>query len=283
MNTDRLAEVTAMLVERDQEFRPFEVLKRPGTGEEEHVWAASDLADFLGYDNKAQFQKVINLAKIAAGKAEWPIKDHFIDGEIFDAPGELFITKIAATLIVFNADPNKDRVGLAQAYFALQCDKQQAENEKRVRTRFEVATENRKLSGAAKKSGVEDFQKFNGMGVSALYGGLTVRQIAVRKGLKPTDPHLDFAGSEELAANLFRITQTAASLRREGWIGEEAACETHAAIGLSVRETILRAGNQPPEDLPAAEQSIDKTATAVKRKLSEKPRAKGRSRSLPQD
>lgn len=271
-NSDRLAQVTAMLVERDDDFRPLDSLKIPHR-DDEHVWRVLDLQIFLGYDNFRQFENVINRAKIAAGKAEWVIRDHFIDGDLFHYPGEVLVTKYAAMLIIFNADPSKGRVGIAQAYFALQCDRQQFEDEKRVRTRFEVTQENRKLSGVAQDAGVEDFKKFNGMGIAGLYGGLTARQIAVRKGLRPDDAHLDFAGSEELAANLFRITQTAAALRRQivaGPVGETAACDTHARVGRHVRHAILQAGNLPPEELPAAEMSIDRTATAVKKVLTAK-------------
>lgn len=267
-NTDKLAEVTAMLAERDDDFRTLEQLKYSGGSGEENVWRVSDLQVVLGYaDHERQFTKVINLAKTAAGKADMPVRDHFIEGDLFNAPGELFVTKYAAMLIVFNADPNKEPVAVAQSYFALQCDRQCLEDEKRIRSRLDVAHENQKLQGVAKGAGVEDFQKFNGMGVSALYGGLAVRQILVKKGLKPTDTYLDFAGSEELAANLFRITQTAAALRRGGHVGETTACRTHQLIGEGVRKAILAAGNLPPEALAPARLSIDRTATKVKKSL----------------
>ncbi len=267
-NTDKLAEVTAMLAERDDDFRDLERLKVSGEAGEENAWRLRDLQGVLGYaDQERQFSKVVNLAKTAAGKSEMPVREHFIDGDLFSQPGEMYVTKYAAMLIVFNADPNKRPVAIAQTYFALQCDRQCLEDEKRIKSRLDVATENQKLQGVAKGAGVEDFQKFNGMGVSALYGGLAVRQILVRKGLKRTDSYLDFAGSEELAANLFRITQTAAALRRQGRVGETTACQTHQTIGEGVRRAILAAGNLPPEALPPARLSIDRTATKVKKSL----------------
>jgi len=267
-NTDKLAEVTAMLAERDDDFRDLERLKFSGGSGEENVWRVHDLQVVLGYaEQERQFIKVVNLAKTAASKAEMPVREHFIEGDLFDAPGQLFVTKYAAMLIVFNADPNKEPVAVAQTYFALQCDRQGLEDEKRIKSRLDVASENHKLQGVAKGAGVEDFQKFNGMGVSALYGGLAVRQILVRKGLKPKDNYLDFACSEELAANLFRITQAAAALRRGGHVGEANACRTHQLIGEGVRKAILAAGNLPPEALPPARLSIDRTATKVKTKV----------------
>lgn len=105
------------------------------------------------------------------------------------------------------------------------------------------------------------------MGVAALYGGLSVRQILTKKGLKTNAQYLDHAGSEELAANLFRITQTAAALRRAGPVGEAAACRTHQRIGEGIRQAILQAGNLPPEQLPPARLAIDRTATDVKKKV----------------
>ena len=265
---DKLLAVTAMLAERDDDFLPLEHAKSSGTSTDEPLWSATALQVALGYDNEKHFLKVINLAKTVAGKAGISIRDHFIEGDLL-TPGQSF-TKVAAMLIVFNADGNKRPVAIAQSYFALQCDRQMLEDEKRVRSRADVALEGSKLNGIAKQSGVGDFKKFNGMGVAALYGGLNVRQILAKKGLQPNASHLDFAGSEELAANLFRITQTAAALKREGAIGEHRACVTHERIGNGVRQAILAAGNLPPEQLPAATSSIDRTATQVKRALTAK-------------
>ena len=48
-----------------------------------------------------------------------------------------------------------------------------------------------------------------------LYGGLGMRDLHQRKRLKPKQHVLDHMGSTELAANLFRATQTEEKLRRE--------------------------------------------------------------------
>lgn len=254
-----------MLARRDEEFRPLHSSRiREG---DEPLWSVNELREYLGYESETKFRKVVNLAITAASNHELPVSHHFVEGDLFDHAGDTLVTKYAAILILFNADPKYPKVGVAQSYFALQVDKQALEDEKRVRGRLEVTQETRRLGGAAKDAGVGDFQKFHGMGISALYGGLSVREICARKGLKVRSGHLDFAGSEELAANLFRITQTAASLRRQGAIGESAACQTHQRIGKAVRATIEDAGNTPPEDLAPAELSIDRTATQVKRRV----------------
>jgi DNA-damage-inducible protein D len=264
-NSDKLAEVVAIIHERDQEFAVFEQAK--ATGDEEPLWALSTLKQLLEYGESETLEKAVNRAKIAAGNSGMSIKDNFMDGTLFDLPGETLLTKYGALLVIMNADVNKRPVAIAQSYFALQVDRQRLEDEKRLKTRLEVATENHKLAGVAKEVGVENFPKFNGVGVAALYGGLTVAQIQRQKGLTLTQPHLDYAGSEELAANLFRITQTAAALRRQEKKSEQQACDTHRKVGEQVRRVIIQAGNQPPEKLPACTKKIDKLATEVKKSL----------------
>jgi DNA-damage-inducible protein D len=204
-NSIKLAEVVAMLHERDEDFNPFEEAK--ATGDVEPLWCLSELKRLLEYDESESLEKAVNRAKIAAGNSGMSIKENFKDGSLFDFPGEILLTKYAALLVIINADVNKPRVAVAQTYFALQVDRQRLEDEKRLKSRFDVATENYKLTGVAKEVGVQDFRKFNGVGVAALYGGLNVAEIRQRKGLTASQPHLDYAGSEELAANLFRITR----------------------------------------------------------------------------
>lgn len=265
-NTDKLTAVVAMLAERDEEFRPLELAKLP-IDITEPLWALSALKAFLGYGENESIDKAVNRAKISAGNAGFSIKEHFRDGTLFDHPGETFITKYAAALIAMNGDVRKPNVAIAQSYFALQVDRQQLEDEKRLKGRLDVANENHKLSGVAAQAGVNDFKKFFGIGVSALYGGKSVAQIQHGKGLGKSQPYLDYAGSEELAANLFRITQTAAALRRQDETSESKACDTHKKVALGVRQAIMAAGNTPPERLAPAKTKIDAVATEVKKKL----------------
>lgn len=265
-NSDKLAEVVALLVERDEVFEPFESAKTPN-GTEEPLWSMATLKELLGYAPDESLDRAINDAKIVAGNSKISVLKNFVDGSIVGHPGELFVTKYAAYLIVMRADVSKPNVAMAQTYFARQVDRQEMENEKRLKSRLDVATENHKLNGVAKVAGVSDFMKFHGVGVAALYGGNTVAQIQAMKGLKRSEQHLDFAGSEELAANLFRITQTAAALRRQTTPSEQQACDTHKKVGAGVRAAIVEAGNLPPERLPKADMNIGKVATKVKKRL----------------
>lgn len=268
-DSSRLAEVVALLAERDQDFRSLRQAanhSHEDTGEP--LWALSSLMAALEVTSSRKIQDAVNRAKIASSKADLDLRAHFIDGSLFDEPDELLLSKYAAYLVVMNCDPAEGQVGLAQLYFALQVDRQRLEDEKRLKTRLDVASEQHKLTGVARDRGVVDFKKFNGMGVQGLYGGLNVSDLKKMKGLPAKSNHLDFAGSEELAANLFRITQTRAALNRQGYRSEDAACATHKTVATGVRNAIISAGNTPPEQLPPAELNIDRLATATKRKLS---------------
>lgn len=265
-NTDRLAEVVAQLTERDQEFRAFEAIASNRGSDEEPLWALSKLKQVIGYAAGESIEKAVNKAKIAADGAGFLIKEHFIDGSLFDEPNEMFLTKYSAALVVLNADVKKKEVALAQAYFVLKCDRQRLEDEKRLRTRLDVVTENGNLSRVASGAGVTNFAKFNGMGISALYGGISVDEIKRKKGISGGD-WLDQITSEELAANLFRITQTAAALKRQGIKNENLACQTHKRVASGVRQAIRSAGNTLPENLPKAAVKIDQVATSVKNQI----------------
>jgi len=254
-----------MLETRDQEFQPLDEAKVELDGVE--LWEIDRLRHLLGYDESESLEPAMNRAKIAISKAKMKLSDHLVEGRTIGRPGETYITKYAAVLITFNADIEKDEVAIAQAYFALIVDKQALEDEKRIRSRFEVNDENKRLAGAARASGVTDYAKFNGAGVSALYGGLSVSRIKARKGLSKSSNYLDFAGSEELAANLFRITQTRAALERQQQRSERVATGTHRMIGANIRRTIIDAGNTPPEDLPAAKSNINTVATKKRKEL----------------
>jgi DNA-damage-inducible protein D len=224
----------------------------------------------LGVQNQRKIGDAVNRAKVAAGKADLTISEHFSDGTLFEDPGNVYLSKYAAYLVVMSCDPSEGLVGRAQVYFALQVDRQQLEDEKRLRTRLDVATEQNKLHGVAKDKGVIDFQKFNGMGIQGLYGGRSAADVKAMKGLPAKVNHLDHAGSEELAANLFRITQTRAALARQGHRSETLACITHKQVGQRIRQAIIDAGNTPPEQLPACSLKIDKLATETKKKITGK-------------
>ena len=178
-----------------------------------------------------------------------------------------------------NGDPRKEVIAVGQTYFAVKTRQQElidqydqlSEDQKRLAIRREMAEHNKSLADAAKNAGVieqRDYAIFQNMGYKGLYGGLGVQEIHARKGLKKSQKILDHMGSTELAANLFRATQTDEKLRRENIQGKEKANQTHYEVGRKVRQTIKELGGTMPEDLPTPDKSI-KQIEREQKKLTE--------------
>lgn len=235
-------------------------------------WYARDLQEALNYTKWGNFAKVINKAKIACENSNINVSEHFADvGKTINMPNgatktieDFVLSRYACYLIVQNADARKKVVALGQTYFAIQTRKQElneqftelTEEEKRVKLRHEMKDHNKLLAAAAKDAGVEqpkDYAIFQNHGYQGLYGGLGAKEIQAKKGLAQKQSILDYMGSTELAANLFRATQTEEKLRREKIKGKEEANNTHYEVGKVVRNTIKQLGGTMPEDLPTHE------------------------------
>ena len=222
-------------------------------------WYARELMTVLHYAKWENFRKVIEKAIIACKNSEISVKDCFLDVRkpIISGKGkEEFIedyklTRYACYLIAQNGDTRKKVIALAQTYFAVQTRKQEisekeysllTEDEKRFYQRDLTRKGNYSLNQTAKNAGVKNFDKFHNSGYKGLYNGETADDIAKRKGLRYREDILDNMGSEELAANLFRITQTESRLKRDKVDTEKKACDTHNKIGKIVRKAIKEAG-----------------------------------------
>ncbi|MBQ9378052.1 MAG: DNA damage-inducible protein D [Schwartzia sp.] len=241
----------------------------------QEYWTARELQAALGYKQWRQFSDTVRKAKESCESSDNKVSDHFADVRKMVEVGsgarrgieDFHLSRYACYLVAMNGDPRKKAIALAQTYFAVKTRQQElienydelAENEKRLAIRREVASHNKQLADAAHEAGVltnQDFGIFQNYGYRGLYGGLDAKQIHKRKGLRNSQHILDHMGSTELAANLFRATQTEEKIRRENIRGKENANRTHFQVGKKVRQTITDLGGTMPEDLPTPKKSI---------------------------
>ena len=254
-------------------------------------WSARELAKILGYLEYRNFLPVITKAKEACLNSGQKTEDHFVDmhemvligsGTSREMP-TIALSRYACYLIVQNADPAKPIVALGQTYFAVQTRKQElieesdyqnlkTEDERRLFLRNQLKVHNKQLAGVAKNAGVVepvDYAIFQDHGYKGLYGGLASRDIHTRKGLKKGQQILDHMGSTELAANLFRATQTEEKLKRDNVKDKLTANQTHYEVGKKVRKTNDEIGGTMPENLPGVE-SIKLVERKQRKRLSQK-------------
>lgn len=252
----------------------FESIKHVNEYGEEY-WLARELQPVLEYAQWRRFSDAIERAKLACKNSGFAVEDHFADvGKMVDIGSgaereidDVMLSRYACYLIVMNGDPRKEVIAIGQSYFAVKTRQQElidnyeqmTENQKRLAIRNEMIAHNKSLAEAAQMAGIADQREyaiFQNKGYQGLYGGLGAKEIHARKGLKKSQKILDHMGSTELAANLFRATQTDEKLRRENIQGKQAAYDTHYQVGKKVRQTIKELGGTMPEDLPTPQKSI---------------------------
>lgn len=252
----------------------FESIKHVNENGQE-FWYARELQKVLGYSEWRNFQNVINKAKDACLNSGNNVQDHFVDVNKMVGIGsnairpvdDIEFSRYACYLVVMNGDSTKEIIAIGQTYFAVKTRQQELienyesldEDQKRLAIRNEMKIHNKSLAGAAKNAGIEDskdYAIFQNRGYQGLYGGLGAKDIHAKKGLKKSQQILDHMGSTELAANLFRATQTDEKLRRENIQGKKEAGDAHYEVGKKVRQTIAELGGTMPEDLPTPNKSI---------------------------
>jgi DNA-damage-inducible protein D len=278
---------------------PFERIRQVAEDGGEY-WLARDLATVLDYSQWRNFEQAIERAIRAARNSGQDPADHFAEVSKMITAGkgarrtvkDYQLSRYACYLIIQNADPEKEIVALGQTYFAVQTRRQEVaeaevlaglnEDQRRLYLRGQLADHNRNLSEAANQAGVltaQDFAIFHDHGYMGLYGGLRAQDIHQRKQLKRGQHILDHMGATELAANLFRATQTEEKLRREEIATKEGANAAHFQVGQVVRRTIQELGGTMPEQLPTPEKSIKELETEERKRL--RQRAADQSPQLP--
>ena len=270
----------------DKNNKSFEDIKHIDENGVE-FWYARELMNVLSYKDWRYFDAVIEKTKIACQNSEITDIDHFVvDNKMVEIGSgakreqkDYKLTRYSCYLIAQNANPRLKIVALAQTYFAVQTRKQEinekeysllTEDEKRFYQRNLTKKGNYSLNQTAKKAGVKNFDKFHNSGYKGLYNGETADDIAKRKGLRYREDILDNMGSEELAANLFRITQTESKLKKDKISSEKEANITHYNIGKNIREVIAKNGGTMPEELPTPKKSLKQLEKENKKTLKRK-------------
>ena len=250
-------------------------------------WNARELQNVLNYKEWRKFENVINKAKESCKNSDISVLEHFVDVDKLSKRAnnaevvikDYKLTRYACYLIAQNGDTRKKVIALAQTYFAIQTRKQEisekeytslTEDEKRFYQRNLTRKGNYSLNQTAKKAGVKNFDKFHNAGYKGLYNGETADDIAKRKGLRYREDILDNMGSDELIANLFRISQTEQKLKKDNIQTEKEANTTHFNIGKNIREVIAKNGGTMPEDLPTPKKSLKQLEKENKKTIKRK-------------
>ena len=233
--------------------------------EGQEFWYARELQKVLDYAEWRNLNGVIDKARIACEQSGNLVLDHFVNVNKMVRAGvadkeinDIMLSRYACYLVVMNGDPRKEIIALGQTYFAVKTRQQEvienydsfSEAQKRLAIRNEIVNHNKALADAAKKAGVGapiEYAVFKNCGYRGLYGGMDMKAIHEHKGLKKSQKILDHMGSTELAANLFRATQTEEKLHRDNIKGKEQANQTHFDVGAKVRKTIEELGGTMPE------------------------------------
>ena len=271
-----------------KEYKCFEDIKRIRPDGSEY-WAARELAPVLDYAKWENFYKVIKRAMIACENSGRSTLECFPEvrktspmpnGGVKDIL-DYELSRYACYLIVQNGDPRKEVIALGQTYFAIQTYRQEVadrfnqldEDSRRLVVRGDIKQWNQLLAETARSAGVitaEEFAIFQNAGYMGLYGGMTVDDIHHRKGLAIGQKILDYMGSTELIANLFRISQTEEKLRKDQVEDANTATAVHYAVGNEVREAIRKIDGTMPEDLPTPEKSIAQLEKEQMQRLKQK-------------
>lgn len=235
-------------------------------------WYARDFMEMLGYSSYQNFNKAIQKAVQTCVSLGIDILDNFapVKREIDSTlQPDYKLSRFACYLVAMNADTKKVEVARAQAFFAAIAETfsryiEEADELERINIRDEITDHEKSLNHTAKAAGVDKYGLFQNAGYRGMYN-MNLKDLKGLKGLGRESKRslLDFMGKEELAANLFRVTQTESKLRNDGVKGQSNAEYTAEQVGLKVRNTMIEISGTRPESLELTG-DIKKVKSAIK-------------------
>ncbi|MFL6445853.1 MAG: hypothetical protein ACJ713_18695 [Candidatus Sulfotelmatobacter sp.] len=252
----------------------FTIQKFEESGRENGVrfWLAHEFMASLGYDSWPTFQKIITKAMGSCAKLGIDPTEAFTPTTFIEDGKEIKsykLSRFACFLVSMHGDSKKEGVAKAKTLLAAIADRLieeriQENDLGRIETRDDLKLAERVLSGAAQSAGLETYQFgiFKDAGFRGMYN-MSLSNLLVRKGVDPKKTLYDFMGLEELAGNLFRVTQTAARIKNQSMSGLDALSYTAKSVGKEVRSIMIRNGGIPPEALPP-EEDISRTKSRLK-------------------
>jgi DNA-damage-inducible protein D len=268
----------------EEEYENFEDFGQVNGG---LMWFARDLMNMLGYESFTSFENALNRAIQACTTLKIPVLDNFVQvrREIEgNSVTDYKLSRFACYLVTMNGDVKKPQVAKAQAYFAAMAESVRqhilnAENVERLLVRDDISERERSLARTAKMSGIRQYSFFQNEGYRGMYN-MTLRVLRSYKGVEPNACLLDFMGKEELAANLFRITQTEAKIKSDSVTGQAALENTAFQVGRKVRHAMEEISGTLPENLPIAEdiKQVKSGLKQTRRELTKIDNPKGKKR-----
>jgi len=231
-------------------------------------WRARWLMERLEYASWASFRKVINKATASCMRVGCDIGENFRSFKVLVGTREeedFKLTRFACFLVAQHADPRKPAVEEVRTYLAglaaVMVDGQMLE---RLEERDTLTAGEKTMTAAATRAGVgsDEMAVFKDSGFRGMYN-MSRKRLALVKGLAAEKILYDFMGIEELAANSFRVTQTAARLKATGVQGSHVAQLVAREVGASVRAMMIENSGHAPESIPL-ETDIKQVRKAIK-------------------
>lgn len=234
-------------------------------------WWASDVARVLGYKTLDAFRKPIEKAMIALSASNIPISENIFDcvREIAgDKKYDKKMSRFACMLAAMNADVKKPEVAKMQNYFArwaevIAISIENPENVERVIIRQELTEQEKSIASVAKRAGVINYPLFQNAGYRGMYN-MNLKDLNRLKKVPDKEALLDYMGKNELAANLFRITQTEQKIINDKVLGQKKLEATAKDVGGKVRKAMIEISGTPPEKL-----AIDAKISIVRKNIKE--------------